>query len=138
MWSTITTQIWIHIRRHAVRTLVQIFPGHPRALECNFARCQGTVGRPARQHVAAHADSEGRWANRPLLITIIISILILLLSARLAQSVERKALNLVVVGSSPTVGVLSLILRSTREGGGGEGGGGKREGGEGEGRGCAD
>ena len=26
--------------------------------------------------------------------------------ARLAQSVERKALNLVVVGSSPTVGVL--------------------------------
>ena len=29
-----------------------------------------------------------------------------LLTARLAQSVERKALNLVVVGSSPTVGVL--------------------------------
>ena len=28
-------------------------------------------------------------------------------SARLAQSVERKALNLVVVGSSPTVGVSS-------------------------------
>ena len=27
-------------------------------------------------------------------------------SARLAQSVERKAVNLVVVGSSPTVGVL--------------------------------
>ena len=27
-------------------------------------------------------------------------------AARLAQSVERKALNLVVVGSSPTVGVL--------------------------------
>ena len=26
--------------------------------------------------------------------------------ARLAQSVERKTLNLVVVGSSPTVGVL--------------------------------
>ena len=26
--------------------------------------------------------------------------------ARLAQSAERKALNLVVVGSSPTVGVL--------------------------------
>ena len=26
-------------------------------------------------------------------------------SARLAQSVERKTLNLVVVGSSPTVGV---------------------------------
>ena len=28
--------------------------------------------------------------------------------ARLAQSVERKALNLVVVGSSPTVGVCPL------------------------------
>ena len=28
--------------------------------------------------------------------------------ARLAQSVERKALNLVVVGSSPTVGTFSL------------------------------
>ena len=30
--------------------------------------------------------------------------------ARLAQSVERKALNLVVVGSSPTVGVLPFPL----------------------------
>ena len=29
-------------------------------------------------------------------------------TARLAQSAERKALNLVVVGSSPTVGVLSI------------------------------
>ena len=29
--------------------------------------------------------------------------------ARLAQSVERKALNLVVVGSSPTVGVLLCV-----------------------------
>ena len=28
--------------------------------------------------------------------------------ARLAQSVERKALNLAVVGSSPTVGVVEL------------------------------
>ena len=28
--------------------------------------------------------------------------------ARLAQSAERKALNLVVVGSSPTVGALML------------------------------
>ena len=31
-------------------------------------------------------------------------------SARLAQSVERKALNLVVVGSSPTVGAAALCL----------------------------
>ena len=30
-------------------------------------------------------------------------------TARLAQSVERKALNLVVVGSSPTVGVLLFV-----------------------------
>ena len=30
----------------------------------------------------------------------------ILAEARLAQSVERKALNLVVVGSSPTVGVV--------------------------------
>ena len=29
-------------------------------------------------------------------------------TARLAQSVERKTLNLVVVGSRPTVGVLTL------------------------------
>ena len=29
-------------------------------------------------------------------------------TARLAQSVERKALNLVVVGSSPTVGVYPI------------------------------
>ena len=32
-------------------------------------------------------------------------------TARLAQSVERKALNLVVVGSSPTVGVLRVLNR---------------------------
>ena len=35
-----------------------------------------------------------------------------LAQARLAQSAERKALNLVVVGSSPTVGVgATLIMR---------------------------
>ena len=34
--------------------------------------------------------------------------------ARLAQSAERKALNLVVVGSSPTVGVLALPQRLVR------------------------
>ena len=33
-----------------------------------------------------------------------------LYSARLAQSVERKTLNLVVVGSSPTVGIDPLIF----------------------------
>ena len=34
--------------------------------------------------------------------------------ARLAQSVERKALNLVVVGSSPTVGALAMGLGHVR------------------------
>ena len=34
------------------------------------------------------------------------------LPARLAQSVERKALNLVVVGSSPTVGVFCVASAS--------------------------
>ena len=33
-----------------------------------------------------------------------------LAQARLAQSAERKALNLVVVGSSPTVGVGSTLI----------------------------
>jgi hypothetical protein len=33
-------------------------------------------------------------------------------SARLAQSVERKALNLVVAGSSPTVGVNILYTQN--------------------------
>ena len=32
--------------------------------------------------------------------------------ARLAQSVERKALNLVVVGSSPTVGVCTDVFQN--------------------------
>ena len=36
--------------------------------------------------------------------------------ARLAQSVERKALNLVVVGSSPAVGVLSSDLDASNGG----------------------
>ena len=36
--------------------------------------------------------------------------------ARLAQSAERKALNLVVVGSSPTVGVLLPCVLIGRRG----------------------
>ena len=39
-----------------------------------------------------------------------------ILAARLAQSAERKALNLVVVGSSPTVGVLLVSLISSLAG----------------------
>ena len=43
---------------------------------------------------------------------------LMLYTARLAQSAERKALNLVVVGSSPTVGVLfaSAMLPGSRKG----------------------
>ena len=38
----------------------------------------------------------------------------MVLQARLAQSAERKALNLVVVGSSPTVGaIVALVWRWT-------------------------
>ena len=36
------------------------------------------------------------------------------LEARLAQSVERKALNLVVVGSSPTVGMFYVVFMESR------------------------
>ena len=36
----------------------------------------------------------------------------LISAARLAQSAERKALNLVVVGSSPTVGVFANCLHA--------------------------
>ena len=39
----------------------------------------------------------------------------LLTSARLAQSAERKALNLVAVGSSPTVGDLLVKARMLGE-----------------------
>ena len=38
------------------------------------------------------------------------------LQARLAQSAERNALNLVVVGSSPTVGVLFLHGGAPKQG----------------------
>ena len=38
-----------------------------------------------------------------------------MLTARLAQSAERKALNLVVVGSSPTVGDLLVKARMLGE-----------------------
>ena len=51
--------------------------------------------------------------------------------ARLTQSAERKALNLVVVGSSPTVGAIDITERSGEEedkgGWGGKGEQGKEE-----------
>ena len=45
-----------------------------------------------------------RYANKTLQL--------LSSKARLAQSVERKALNLVVVGSSPTVGVCANAFQN--------------------------
>ena len=39
----------------------------------------------------------------------------LLATARLAQSAERKALNLVVVGSSPTVGIFLQVCINASE-----------------------
>ena len=68
--------------RRAVRSASK--PGLIR-YECLAAHCNFQLGTPVY-----------RTAQQTARLT----------SARLAQSVERKALNLVVVGSSPTVGVL--------------------------------
>ena len=58
-------------------------------------RCAKSIGSPLRgASVAQHCLGWFRTCS----------------SARLAQSAERKALNLVVVGSSPTVGVLPFPL----------------------------
>ena len=51
----------------------------------------------------------GRWAAPPEGVVTPLSHLGFF-SARLAQSAERKALNLVVVGSSPTVGVIWVVV----------------------------
>jgi hypothetical protein len=56
--------------------------------------CAGTNGRRDTELGAIDLDAELNCVHK----------------ARLAQSVERKALNLVVVGSSPTVGVLILFV----------------------------
>ena len=50
--------------------------------------------------------AEARWAHNPKVLRSKLRFAILSLLSRLAQLVERKTLNLVVVGSSPTVGVL--------------------------------
>jgi hypothetical protein len=51
------------------------------------------------------ASGNFEWHLQDLHLAMIVSP-IYTYQARLAQSAERKALNLVVVGSSPTVGVL--------------------------------
>ena len=54
--------------------------------------------------------AEARWAHNPKVLRSKLRFAILSLLSRLAQLVERKTLNLVVVGSSPTVGVLSFCV----------------------------
>ena len=54
--------------------------------------------------------AEARWAHNPKVLRSKLRFAILSLLSRLAQLVERKTLNLVVVGSSPTVGVSNFFL----------------------------
>ena len=54
---------------------------------------------------AAQSGTQGRQADRQKLLVLTLSVCRSWPGARLAQPAERKALNLVVVGSSPTVGV---------------------------------
>ena len=56
--------------------------------------------------------AEARWAHNPKVLRSKLRFAILSLLSRLAQLVERKILNLVVVGSSPTVGVLPPFFGS--------------------------
>ena len=51
--------------------------------------------------------AEARWAHNPKVLR---SKLRFAMLSRLAQLVERKTLNLVVVGSSPTVGVCDCFF----------------------------
>ena len=70
--------------------------------------------------LGAHRATE-EWTELRTFIKALFEVNFLLHTmARLAQSVERKALNLVVVGSSPTVGVLfvtAAIPSTIRSGG---------------------
>jgi hypothetical protein len=62
--------------------------------------CMTTIGATTCH---THTDDERRMHLRTMSAT-----------ARLAQSAERKALNLVVVGSSPTVGAISSANKRRR------------------------
>ena len=53
---------------------------------------------------------EERWAHNPKVLRSKLRFAIFSLLSRLAQLVERKTLNLVVMGSSPTVGVLLVFV----------------------------
>ena len=66
-------------------------------------RCRLPVPAHSCQRIGA---AEARWAHNPKVLRSKLRFAILSLLSRLAQLVERKTLNLVVVGSSPTVGVL--------------------------------
>ena len=56
---------------------------------------------PIEQQIGA---AEARWARSPKVLRSKLRFAKLFLISRLAQLVERKTLNLVVVGSSPTEG----------------------------------
>ena len=62
-----------------------------------------------RHFVAINEPPPENSQNPPLIIAVMVASGAWARTARLAQSVERKALNLVVVGSSPTVGDLPIL-----------------------------
>ena len=62
---------------------------------------------PNKQRIGA---AEARWAHNPKVLRSELRFAKLFLISRLAQLVERKTLNLVVVGSSPTVGVIHFCF----------------------------
>ena len=82
----------------------------PARIAIHAIRARVSHMRPTRP-VRAYANTRARVATRYLCLShaeTICGIIRLnrISLARLAQSAERKALNLVVMGSSPTVGVL--------------------------------
>ena len=79
------------------------FKSRPRQIPSSS---HGLFGRIAQRQSARlqFVWSRVRFTLRPFF-----SHFVSLADARLAQSAERKTLNLVVVGSSPTVGILSTI-----------------------------
>ena len=62
------------------------------------------------QSVQRIGAAEARWAHNPKVLRSKLRFAKLFLISRLAQLVERKTLNLVVVGSSPTVGVSNFFF----------------------------
>ena len=68
-----------------------------------------TLHAPCLQHLSHTFFKRPRKACKDSPILVYSGVSSQCATARLAQSAERKALNLVVVGSSSTVGVLSVM-----------------------------